>query len=129
MSDEKRERGFVVIDKRGGSGEAEAEAPPAPAEETRAAPKDEDAGLRELPKPDFSALLVSLGTSVLYQLGIVDDPATGEKGEPNLPAARQTIDMIEMLQEKTRGNLDAEEERLLQSLLTDLRMRVVEAGR
>ena len=56
------------------------------------------------------------------------DPTTGEPGSPDLPLARQTIDLVEILQEKTRGNLTPEEDQLLQSLLTDLRMRYVEAS-
>lgn len=109
------ERGFVVVDKRGreeepaAAGAAEAE--------------------RELPKPDFSALLISLGHSVLYHLGLVADPQSGQRGERNLALAHETIDLVEMLQEKTRGNLTPDEERLLEDLLYDLRMRYVEAAR
>ena len=71
--------------------------------------------------------MLSLGTSALYHLGVVGDPETGAKAPaPNLPLARQTIDTLEMLQEKTRGNLDAEEAQLLEGLLYELRMRFVE---
>lgn len=112
--------GFVVVDKRGTEEELET-----PSEAAAAA----DPPPRELPKPDFSGLVISLGTSALLHLGIVADPESGEAGAPDLALARQTIDTIELLQEKTRGNLDDEEERLLQSLLTELRMRYVEAGK
>ena len=78
---------------------------------------------------DFATLLISLGSSAMMHLGIVPDPVTGKTAEKNPSLAKQTIDTIEMLQEKTRGNLDAEEERLLQNLLTDLRMRFVESQR
>ncbi len=81
-----------------------------------------------LPKIDFSTFILSLSTSALYHLGLAEDPATGEKGETDLPLASQVIDTLSLLQEKTRGNLDPEEERLLTSLLYDLRMRYVEVG-
>jgi hypothetical protein len=127
MSEEDRsERGFVVIDKRGSGGEkaAATEEPKAPA-----APEQASQAPREYPKPDFAALVVSLGSSALFHLGLVADPTTGEAGPPDLPLARQTIDLVDILQEKTRGNLTPEEEQLLQSLLTDLRMRYVEASK
>ncbi|MDH3687128.1 MAG: DUF1844 domain-containing protein [Myxococcales bacterium] len=126
MSEERSERGFVVIDKRGNGGEKAAadEEPKAPA-----APEEASDAPRAYPKPDFAALVVSLGSSALFHLGLVPDPATGETGAPDLPLARQTIDLVEILQEKTHGNLTPEEDQLLQSLLTDLRMRYVEASK
>ena len=121
MSSEQRgERGFIVVDKRGAGGEAEAAAAPAaPAAEAQ----------RALPKPDFASLAISLGHSVLFHLGLVADPQTGRKGERDLPLARQTIDLVEMLEEKTRGNLTPDEARLLEDLLYDLRARFVEASK
>ena len=117
MSDEERENpGFTVVDKRGRS-EDETQ------EDSRA-----EARAQELPKADFSTFLLSLGTSALYHLGYVKDPETGETAEANRSLAKQTIDTLEVLQEKTRGNLDAEESQLLQNLLTELRMRFIEAG-
>ena len=89
--------------------------------------KDGDAG--DLPKPDFAGFLISLGSSAFVHLGLVPDPETGKTRTPNLAVARQTIDMIELLEEKTRGNLTPDEETLLRNLLTDLRMRVVTALR
>ena len=79
-----------------------------------------------LPRIDFSTFILSLSTSALYHLGLVEDPETGRKGEPDLALASQTIDTLAILEEKTRGNLDAEEQRLLESLLYELRMRYVE---
>ena len=74
--------------------------------------------------------VLSLGTSALYELGVVGDPSTGgRKPSPNLAVARQTIDALEMLRGKTRGNLDAEEAKLLEALLYELHMRFVEASR
>jgi hypothetical protein len=83
----------------------------------------------ELPQIDFSTFVLSLSTSALYHLGLVEDPQTKERGEPDLALASQTIDTIAMLQEKTRGNLDDEEAQLVESLLYELRMRFVEVRR
>ncbi len=122
MSKERSDRGFIVVDKRGQEKEEEPAPEAPPQEELAEAP-------RELPRPDFASLVVSLGTSALFHLGQIADPTTGEAGSPDLPLARQTIDLVEVLQEKTLGNLSDEEEKLLQSLLTDLRMRFVEASK
>jgi hypothetical protein len=76
---------------------------------------------------DFSTFVLSLGTSALYQLGQVADPESGAPlGEPNRPLARQTIDTLEMLAEKTRGNLEPGEAKLLDSILYELHMKFVE---
>jgi len=80
----------------------------------------------ELPRIDFSTFILSLSTSTLYHLGLVEDPQTGERAAPDLGLASQTIDTLAILEEKTRGNLDADEARLLESLLYELRMRFVE---
>ena len=82
----------------------------------------------ELPRIDFSTFILSLSTSALCHLGLVEDPQTGRVGEPDLPLASQTIDTLAVLEEKTRGNLDDEERRLLESLLYELRMRFVEVS-
>jgi hypothetical protein len=81
----------------------------------------------ELPRIDFSTFVVSLSTSALYSLGLAANPETGQVEAPNLELARQAIDTLELLQEKTRGNLDAEEYKLLESLLYDLHLRFVES--
>jgi len=82
----------------------------------------------ELPRIDLSTFILSLSASALYQMGAVEGPE-GEKLEaPNRPLAQQTIDTIEMLRERTLGNLDAEEVKLFDSLLYELRMRFVASG-
>lgn len=106
------ERGFTVVDRRHGASQPEAE----PSAEA------------ELPGVDFATFAISLGTSALYHLGLVDDPEDGGRAEKNLLLAQQTIDTLEMLERKTRGNLDAEEAQLLENLLYELRMRFVEAS-
>lgn len=74
---------------------------------------------------DFSGFVLSLSTSVMIHLGEVPDPITRET-VIELPLAQQTIDILAMIREKTKGNLTREEEMLLNDLLTDLRMRFVE---
>lgn len=74
-----------------------------------------------LPKIDFSTFILSLNSSVLVQLGLIEDPATGQKTK-NLALAKQTIDLLALLEEKTRGNLTTDEENILKNLLYELRM-------
>jgi hypothetical protein len=76
-------------------------------------------------KVDFSSFILSLYSSALVQLGKVEDPTTGEKSK-NIDFAKQTIDIIAVLQEKTKGNLDTEEEKLMSTLLQELRLAYVE---
>ena len=80
----------------------------------------------DLPGIDFSTLVLSLATSAMVHLGVVPE-SEGGSTEKNLPLAHQTIDTLELLQEKTRGNLTDEETKLLQSVLYELRMSFVKA--
>jgi len=80
------------------------------------------------PKMDFPTLVLSLTTTAMLQMGLVPDPAT-QKVEKNLPAARQTIDILEILKDKTQGNLQPDETRLLDRCLHDLKMSFVESSR
>ncbi len=77
---------------------------------------------------DFYTFVLSLGSSAFVHLGDAPHPETGEAGKPDLAFAKQTIDILAMLREKTRGNLTPEEERFLENLLTDLRFRFVQAS-
>jgi hypothetical protein len=79
----------------------------------------------ELPEIDFSTFLLSLSTSALYQMGLAPAPDGETIGEPNKIVAQHTIDTLAMLQKKTQGNLDEEEQKLLESLLYELRMHFV----
>ena len=81
----------------------------------------------ELPAIDFSTFVLSLSTTALYQMGKVADPATGMAIEPNRVIAQQTIDTIEMIRDKTRGNLEPEEAKLIDSLLYELRLQFLES--
>jgi len=79
---------------------------------------------QRLPKIDFSTFIFSLNSSALVHLGFLDDPSSGKKSE-NLSIAKQTIDILGMLEEKTRGNLLPEEENMLRHILYDLRLLYV----
>ncbi|MBI3803802.1 MAG: DUF1844 domain-containing protein [Nitrospirae bacterium] len=74
---------------------------------------------------NFSSFILSLATSALIHLGQEANPATGERSV-ELPSARQVIDLISLLEEKTKGNLTKEEESLLSQILFTLRMKYVE---
>jgi len=74
---------------------------------------------------DFYTFVLSLGSSALVHLGDAPHPETGETQPANLQVAHQTIDILAMLQEKTRGNLTPAEEKFLENLLMDLRLRYV----
>ena len=129
------ERGFQVKDRRrfnpdgspreeGAAGETGGgpSAAPEGASGGEGAPATE-AGL---PPIDFSTFVLSLSTSALVHLG--DVPGPDGKADKNLPLARQTIDILAMLKEKTEGNLTAEESRTLDNLLYDLRLRYVKVA-
>jgi len=78
----------------------------------------------DLPEMSFSGLVLSLSASAMVHLG--EAAAEGEAAPPaNLPLARQTIDILELLELKTQGNLDPDEQRLLGSVLHELRMKYV----
>jgi hypothetical protein len=77
-----------------------------------------------LPEINFASFLISLSSSAFVHLGDMPNPVTGET-EKNLPMAKQTIDLLGLLREKTRNNLLEEEEKLFDHLLYDLRMRYV----
>jgi hypothetical protein len=130
---------FVVKDRRIFSGEAQdskekedVKAPPK--EEAKEEVPPEGAASQEtardfkMPKITFATFIFSLNTSVLMHLGLIEDPATGEKSV-NLPIAKQTIDILGMMEEKTRGNLSKDEESMLKNILYDLRILYVKEKR
>lgn len=82
----------------------------------------------DLPAVDFTTLILSFSHSALLHLGDAPDPTNGQRSV-NLPLARQTIDLMATLQEKTKGNLSGEEETILAQALLDLRMRYVEVSK
>lgn len=96
------------------------DAPEETAAEEAAQPEDHI----PLPEMNFSTFVVSLNASALMHLGLMEDPIQGEKVK-NLELGKQTIDILVMLEEKTKGNLSSEEEQLLQNILYDLRINYV----
>ena len=130
---EKEDSGFKVADRRLFTAEGDLRETP-PSE-----PAARDIGIPTLgtspevasqPEEDlpmtFEALIFSLSTTALLQLGMAPHPDTG-KQEKDLPGAKQTIDILEMLQQKTRGNLTADEGQMLEECLYDLKMTYVKA--
>lgn len=85
---------------------------------------------RDIPLPEitFSSFILSLSSSIFISLGAMPDPNTG-KTEKNLPLAKQTIDLLGLLREKSRGNLTADEENLFDHLLYDLRLAYIKEVR
>lgn len=123
---EEQEKSFVVRDKRFTAKKEEEKV--SPGNEKMEGPLREEVSGEEAPLPEinFTSLILSLSTSALIQLGEIEDPFT-QKQSKNLPIAKQTIDLIGMLREKTKGNLTSEEEKFVEQVLFDLRMRYVKA--
>jgi hypothetical protein len=80
------------------------------------------------PQLTFTAFVLSLASSAAIHFGDLADPESGEKTAPNLEGASQMIEILSLLEQKTRGNLTPEEQQLLEQLLFELRMRFVEAS-
>jgi hypothetical protein len=133
-------KGFKVADRRRFSPEtgepreesAAAEAPAGKAEPGageiggEASSPIHDESDATLPEINFSTFVISLSTQALMHLGEIANPVTG-KIESDIPVAKQMIDIIGVLKDKTRGNLDPGELQLMEDVLYDLRMRYVEA--
>jgi len=127
---EEREKSFVVKDKRFSAqkeGEGDSQVQKEAKREGPHTHEDSTEQATSLPEITFINFLLSLSTSAFIQLGEVEDPIT-QQTDKNLPLAQQTIDLIEMLREKTKGNLTSEEEKLMEHLLYDLKMRYVKAA-
>lgn len=144
MAEKESGEGFAFRDRRNrGEDEESAPAPAAPAErsaapsgippgpsakEQNAAQQAADAAGPTAPPIDFSTFILSMAQSAVYHMGGFQDPVSGHTST-NLDLAKQTIDIISLLEGKTRGNLTEDEKRLLSHVLYDLRMRFVEAVR
>jgi hypothetical protein len=133
MVDSKAKGGFTVTDRRSFGEAAEPQPEPDDDEDTtiRTAPAMDPAAAApgsapHLPAVDFHTFVLSLGSSALLHLGEIEHPDVGAP-QTDLPLAKHTIDILVMLEEKTKGNLTPAEEKLIGSLLYDLRLRYVEA--
>src|SRR5580692_2120835 len=122
--------GFKVTDRRSFTDEAGAreEAPAAPPAAANAAGVTAEAPVAAFPPVDFHTFVLSLGSSALLHLGEIENPNDGVS-QKDLPLAKHTIDILVMLAEKTKGNLSPAEEKLMESLLYDLRLRYVELSK
>jgi len=76
----------------------------------------------------FTQFVISLASSAAVHFGDMPDPDGGQRADPNLEGARQMIEILSLLEEKTRGNLTAEERQVLDSVLYELRLRYVEVS-
>ena len=133
MAEEKKDSGFVIKDKRifAEGNEVSEEKPTSPIagekpeiqENINNKSQSQDESF-DYPPITFTNFVLSLSTSALFHFGDFPDPATG-KTQKNLSAAKQTIDMLDMINEKTKGNLDEPENNLIQGVLYELKMRYV----
>jgi hypothetical protein len=80
------------------------------------------------PQLSFTAFVISLASTAAIHFGDLPDPVSGEQGEQNLEGATQMIEILSLLEQKTRGNLTAEEREVLGQVLYELRVRFVEAS-
>ena len=130
MSEE--EKGFVIKDRRSFDDKGTLKEEPPKAEKAKEPPKEPAQGQADkappLPEVNFTSLVFSLSSSALFHLGEVADPQTGSKVK-DLPLAKHAIDTINMLKEKTQGNLTEEEGKFMDSVLTDLKWRYVRAAK
>ena len=126
MDEEKKEeiKGYTFTDKRG-LDKKETQEGKETKEFDPEAPEDKDQ-MGSAQAIDFTTLIMSLASSALVSLGRVPDPETGTV-QKNFVFAHQNIDIIHLLQEKTRGNLSADEERLVEQILYELRMSYISA--
>ena len=120
--EEKEDPSFVIKDKRGQQDDAQNNEPPAPEPEKKPAEPSKKA---EAPNITFTTFVLSLSSSAAMSLGGYQDPVSGHVPR-NLELAKQSIDILGILQEKTKGNLDEEEQKLLDSALYELRIKYVE---
>ena len=128
MADSEQKTGnFTVNDRRtfDPSGERKPDPPTGPARPAEVAASQPES-TRPLPPADFATLVLSLGSSAMMYLGEQDEPES-KKPTRNLAMAKHAIDLLTVLEEKTKGNLSPEEGQILESLLFDLRLRYVEA--
>lgn len=114
--DPEKSAGFTVVDRRASAAASEER----PVPETPTPPT---------PGFDFAMLVQSVAITALHHLGVAAAPGTNAPGQRDLPLARQNIEILEVLEVKTRGNLDAQEAHLLSSLLYEVRMHYVEASK
>jgi len=126
------EKGFIIKDRRSFDKEGELKeekgASDGGSPKTKEEKKEQDTQRIPLPEVNFNSLIFSLSSSALLNMGDIAEPQTGER-KKDLPMAKYSIDIISMLQEKTKGNLTEEEHKFLENILADLRLRYVKAAK
>jgi len=132
MNMAEEEKGFIIKDRRSFDKEGELKeekgAGDAGSQKTKEEKREQDTQRIPLPEVNFNSLIFSLSSSALLNMGDIAEPQTGER-KKDLPMAKYSIDIISMLQEKTKGNLTEEEHKFLDSILADLRLRYVKAAK
>ena len=123
---EKQEKTFTVRDRRFSAQKEEGDLKVKEEKGGESQGKDSPEQDAVLPEINFVNFLFSISTSALIQMGEIEDPVS-QQTVKNLPLAKQTIDLIGMLKEKTKGNLTPDEAKLMENILFDLRMRYVKA--
>ena len=119
--------GFTIKDRRAFDSQGKIKEESEKVREKGGEEKKKETTFTPLPEINFSSFLLSISSSALLHLGEIADPQSGEK-KKDLALAKQSIDIVALLKEKTKGNLTEEEEKLLEHLLYDLRMRFVQAS-
>ncbi|HEN20675.1 MAG TPA: DUF1844 domain-containing protein [Desulfobacteraceae bacterium] len=126
------EKGFIIKDKRSldekGDLKKENQETEKIQEESKEKTRDDKAGRPPLPEVNFNSLIFSLSSSAFFHLGEIADPQTGKK-EKDLPLAKHAIDTIDLLKQKTEGNLTEDEQKFINSILDDLKWRYVKAAK
>ena len=113
--------GFIIKDKRSSQISEDDATNIDTIEEQKNSSNEKEAASSQV---DFPTFIMSLSSSAFYHLGDMPDPTTGKK-ELNLPAVQQTIDMLNMLKEKTKNNLKEDESKLLEQLIYELQVKYV----
>ena len=124
MADE--EQGFVIRDRRGSAGSEAAPTTPSPVKEAASSADAASEASRTTPVPPvtFSSFVISLGSSSLMLMGEQLDPQQSPM-PVNLPQAKEIIDLLSVLEDKTKGNLTSDEQTVLRDMLYALRMKYV----
>lgn len=129
MSESEKPSGFVVTDRRVFATDGETRAPnPSEPQPARASAPSAPSEPRTLPPVDFTTFILSLSSSALMHMGELPGPQPGAPTR-DLPLAKHTIDLLSLLQQKTHGNLSDDEDKLLESMLYDLRLRYVDLAK
>ncbi len=138
MQESENETGFVVRDKRHSTVEDNTakseptETPKAQAAEEKTeperAPEQETASASARGPVDFTSFVLGMAQTALFQMGLIQLPGS-EQPKKDMPGARQTIDIIAMIEEKTRGNLTDDEKKVINDTLFQLRMAFVEMNK